>query len=184
MKCFTEPRSSGLAKELRCANGNIYGQGWTKCKDNDSVRIQCPKNHSPCNGLTGSAEYPEFKCSTACDNSDRAQQCQGRSTTPKEHFIRRRTLTYVSAELRCIGEPRTDDTLLCADQETVSSIGWDEVGWRGCAARGSVRIQCPQGHYPCNYLLESTGFTEFHCGLTCDEHGGKRDCFVDENGDD
>ena len=89
------------------------------------------------------------------------------------------------SELKCIAEPRDDDTLLCANMDTVSSIGWDEDGWEGCSSVGSVRIQCPKDHYPCNNLMESTGFTEFHCGLTCDEHGGKRTtCFADSDGDD
>ena len=81
-------------------------------------------------------------------------------------------------ELKCIAEPRDDDKLLCANMDTVS--GWDD-----CLAQDSVRIQCPKNHYPCNNLKESTGFKEFICGTTCEDHGGKRTtCFADSDGDD
>ena len=76
MQCFAEPRSSGESNELRCANGDLES-GWDGCQDEESVRIQCPKGNYPCNGLRGTAEYPEFKCDESCSTSDRAMQCQG-----------------------------------------------------------------------------------------------------------
>ena len=90
LKCIYEPRTSGEEKQPRCANGQTYSAGWSKCRDNGSGRIQCPKNTYPCNGLVtgGSAEYPEFACNRDCKNSVRAHQCQGRSTTLNTNTIR------------------------------------------------------------------------------------------------
>ena len=76
MKCYATPRSSGGSKELRCANGDLESD-WDGCVDEESVRIQCPKDTYPCNGLRGTAEYPEFMCNEGCATSDRAMQCQG-----------------------------------------------------------------------------------------------------------
>ena len=87
MRCFAEPRTSGQAKQPRCADGKTYSAGWTKCRDNGSVRIQCPKSHYPCEALTGSAELPEFKCGTACADTVRAQQCQGIGQQHQENII-------------------------------------------------------------------------------------------------
>ena len=78
MKCFAEPRKDGLAKQPRCADGETYiPAAWTSCQNKGSARIQCPQNHYPCSTLTGSAELPEFRCSTTCADTVRAQQCQG-----------------------------------------------------------------------------------------------------------
>jgi len=155
MKCFAEPRKDGLAKQPRCADGETYiPAAWTSCQNKGSVRIQCPQNHYPCSTLTGSAELPEFKCSTTCADSVRAQQCQ---------------------EVRCVAEPRDDDKLLCADENTGAK-------WKGCVNRGSVRIQCPKNTYPCNNMNSNN---EFVCSSDCTKHGGKRTtCYADSNGDD
>ena len=178
MRCFAEPRTDGLAKQPRCADGNTYTPaGWSKCRDNGSVRIQCPKNHYPCNTLTGSAELAEFKCSTNCADTVRAQQCQGRLTTqnlPWEYYCQNDYL-FVCAELRCVAEPRGDDRVGCANGDGVAfSSG-------ACSLRGG-RLQCPKNHYPCNSL---NSYNDFICDPTCDGHGGKRTtCYVDSNGDD
>ena len=76
-------------------------------------------------------------------------------------------------ELECYAEPRTDDKkLLCANGYLVDT-------WAGCYAMGSVRVQCPKGHYPCNKLRKESKGTEFICSTDCDENGGgKRDCFL------
>merc|ERR1719431_1141415 len=73
----------------------------------------------------------------------------------------------LSDETECIGEPRDDDLLLCADGKT-------GVLWDGCVDRGSTRVQCPKGYYPCNQL-KANGKV-FHCDTSCDGYGGKRDC--------
>ena len=174
MRCFAEPRTSGQAKQPRCADGKTYSAGWTKCRDNGSVRIQCPKSHYPCEALTGSAELPEFKCGTACADTVRAQQCQGRSTTPREYYCQNDYL-FVCAEVRCVAEPRDDDKLLCADGNTGSK-------WTGCVDRGSVRIQCPKNSFPCNNMNSNN---EFICSSDCSKHGDKRTtCYADSDGDD
>merc|ERR1719320_1567075 len=67
----------------------------------------------------------------------------------------------------CIGEPRDDDKLLFADGKTGSL-------WDGCVARGSFRVQCPRGYYPCNQL-KANGKV-FHCDTSCQGYGGKRNC--------
>ena len=74
--------------------------------------------------------------------------------------------------LVCIGEPREDDKLLCADGKTGAQ-------WNGCVNRGVDRLQCPKGFYPCNQL-NSNG--QFHCDPTCKDNGGKRSCFNPERG--
>ena len=76
-------------------------------------------------------------------------------------------------ELECYAEPRTDDRkLLCANGDLVDT-------WGGCYDAGSVRVQCPKGHYPCNSLRKDSKGKEFICSTNCDKHGGgKRDCYL------
>ena len=69
----------------------------------------------------------------------------------------------------CLGEPRDDDKLLCADGETADI-------WSGCFDRGSVRIQCPRGTYPCNNLRIASNYTEFQCYSNCKNFGGYKEC--------
>ena len=74
----------------------------------------------------------------------------------------------VFLEIRCVTEPTRDsDKLLCLDGKTVDK-------WNGCINRGSVRVQCPKGYYPCNQLRDNG--KEFMCGKTCNNNGGKREC--------
>ena len=77
---------------------------------------------------------------------------------------------YTFLDLVCVGEPRSDDNFLCSDGETADSLS-------GCYDRGSVRLQCPSGHYPCNNLREDSNYQEFLCEPDCTDFGGYRDCF-------
>ena len=72
------------------------------------------------------------------------------------------------SEIRCVTESTTDpDKLLCLDGKSADK-------WNGCIDRGSVRVQCPQGFYPCNKLRDNG--KEFICGEDCSNSGGKREC--------
>ena len=47
------------------------------------ARMQCPTGYYPCNSLRGVAngdiDYPEFVCSTKCEDSERALDCKGKT---------------------------------------------------------------------------------------------------------
>ena len=93
----------------------------------------------------------------------------GSKSTKIDHYL------FVCTEVRCVAEPRDDDKLLCADENTGAK-------WKGCVNRGSVRIQCPKNNYPCNNMNSNN---EFVCSTDCTKHGGKRTtCYADSNGDD
>ena len=74
---------------------------------------------------------------------------------------------FSQLDFLCIGIPREDNLLLCADGNTAEK-------WNGCYERESYRIQCPNGYYPCNNLRDNS--VEFVCGTDCSANDGKRVC--------
>ena len=146
MECYSESR---FDDKLLCSDGSVQDK-WTGCVDNNSVRVQCPKGHVPCNKLNSNGE---FVCSTDCSNHDGDRTCY------LKHLV-------------CVKQPYDYDELVClnGDKHDIAD------GWSGCVNDGSVRIQCPKGHYPCNYL-RSNG-KEFQCQEDCTNYGGYRDCEI------
>merc|ERR1712242_426586 len=148
MKCIPEPRKD--SKKLLCSDGKT-ATTWGGCYSRDSVRIQCKKNHYPCNKLRSLSNGQEFICSLDCSDKGGYRDCN-------------------MDDLVCIGTPRSDDTFLCSDGDTTDI-------WGGCYDRGSVVVQCPRGHYPCNNLRGGSNYQEFLCEPDCTNFGGYRDCF-------
>ena len=72
----------------------------------------------------------------------------------------------ILSDFVCIGESREDDKLLCT--------------WSGCYDRGTIRIQCPKDHYPCNDRRKDSDYNEFLCYGNCDNYGGYRECHFNE----
>ena len=79
--------------------------------------------------------------------------------------------TFIMTELECYSEARNDRRLLCADGTLTK--GWE---WTGCVDHGSLRVQCPKGHSPCNSLSLKSNGKEFVCNTNCKNRGGNRDC--------
>jgi len=129
---------------------------WDGCVARGSFRVQCPRGYYPCNQLK--ADGKVFNCDTSCQEYGGKRNCSGHKHD---------NIEPLGQESDCIGEPRDDDKLLCADGKTGSL-------WDGCVARGSFRVQCPRGYYPCNQL-KANGKV-FHCDTSCQEYGGKRNC--------
>merc|ERR1712060_232587 len=145
MKCFAQPRPRSF---LRCSNGEL-GEQWAGCRNQGSTRIQCPKDHYPCNTLVGNSAFPEFSCSSDCLEKGGNREC---------------------GELECYSESRDDDHLLCSDGSVADK-------WNGCVDKGDgvFRVQCPKDYVPCNDITENG---EFKCGTDCSTLGGKRKCYL------
>ena len=60
MKCHSKSTDNS---RMLCSDGS-YGKKWNGCTKNDQVRVQCPKEHIPCNKLRTNGK--EFICSVDC----------------------------------------------------------------------------------------------------------------------
>ena len=66
--------------------------------------------------------------------------------------------------MACFAKPRSSggtNELRCANGE----LG---AGWNKCVEKESIRVQCPQGTYPCNGLRGEAGEAEFKCDESCE----------------
>jgi len=152
--CIGKPRED---LKLLCSDGRA-GDKWDGCFERSSVRVQCPRGRSPCNGLRKEANFSEFHCQRFDVKEKNCTKYGGV-----------RDCTNEEKDFMCIEEPREDDYLLCSDGEVGTQ-------WDGCFDRGSVRIQCPKGFHPCNDFRAETNNKEFHCGKDCKKFGGSRKC--------
>ena len=67
----------------------------------------------------------------------------------------------------CYSTSTSNDLLECANGNFAGI-------WNGCINQGSVRVRCPQGHFPCNDLAGNG--LEFSCWFDCADHGGLKMC--------
>ena len=61
---------------MECKNGNLVnvsGNNWDACLNEGSIRVRCPKDRTPCNGLTTNRK--EFKCVANCSKWGGPREC-------------------------------------------------------------------------------------------------------------
>ena len=70
LKCISNPRTD--SKKLLCSDGETSST-WGGCSNRDAPRIQCKKDHYPCNQLKNDNE---FICSLDCSSRGGIRDCQ------------------------------------------------------------------------------------------------------------
>merc|ERR1712060_415135 len=138
--CGDTPTKS--TNKIQCADGEeveVTDGSLEGCTSRGSHIFRCPFPLIPCENLKENGK--EFQCDKTCsEKGGKRKTCIG--------------------DMKCIAAPRKDKNFLrCADGE----LGYNRnpTKWEGCRNQNSVRIQCPQDHFPCNALTGNASHPEF-----------------------
>merc|ERR1712179_707248 len=105
--CIGKPRED---LKLLCSDGRA-GDKWDGCFERGSVRVQCPRGRSPCNGLRKEANFSEFHCQRFDVKEKNCTKYGGVRDCINEE-----------KDYMCIEEPREDD-IYCVLMERLVNSG-------------------------------------------------------------